>query len=254
MDVVRKTLAAQGIDEKYASELAAEREQFQKLLVHLVTRVDVVEGQLENMGVLTGELFRDSQNRALGSADLEEGHRYRYEVTAALRSPETMLTSFSKQAVDRDTRKSFKVQPSKWFHPYTLKRGTLTSQGALATRHAKDEFAYGSVGNIVTADVVLDAAIARVSDVAAAAFDSRTAKIEWHVDGDPATIDHFLIIQSAGGSRTVVGSCHSGFPHGTYEFFHVVSVAENGPRSYTVVAVTHDLGIGDSQTSGEITL
>ena len=254
LDAVRKTLEAQGVGTKYESELTAEREEFQKLLIHLITRVDMHEGRRENMGVLVGSSFRDSRSRTLGTAELTEGKRYRYEVTAALRSPETMLPSYTKTKIDQATRKSFKLRPSKWWHPYTLKRGTLTSAGTLLALHAKDEFSYGSVGNITAVDVVLDAAIARITDSAAAPFDSRTARIEWRISGDQSTIDHFIILQNANNSRSVVGTCHPDFPHGTYEFFHIGPSGENGPRTYTVIAVTHDLAIGDSQTTDEITL
>lgn len=254
MDVVRRALVGQGIADNYTAEILAERDKLQKLLAHTVTRVDLISGLREDMGTIVGQEFRDSDHRALGAAPLLEGRRYRYEVSAAMRAPETLFQALIKSAVDVTTKKTYNIAPARHMHPYTLARGTITSPATLATRHSQTEFGYGNVGNVALLDVVLDRQIARLLDVTASPFDSRTIRIGWRLRGDPATVDHFLITQTMSGMRTVLGNSHSMFPHGACEFFHTVPLGEHGPRTYTVTVVSYDLTMGDAQETDQVIL
>jgi len=254
MDTVRHALIGQGVDVNYTAEILAERDKLQKLLVHSVTRVDLFEGLREDMGIVAGTSFRDSEHRAHGAVPLFEGRRYRYEVSAALRSPETLFQTLVKPAVDVVTSKGYNIMPARHMHPYTLARGTITSPATLATRHSQTEFGYGNVGNIASIDVILDRKIARLTDVTASPFDSRTVRVGWKLQGDPSTVDHFLITQTMSGMRTVLGNSHSIFPHGACEFFHTIAPGEHGPRTYTVTAVSYDLTMGDAQETEQVVL
>lgn len=254
MDTVRRALLGQGVADNYTAEIIAERDKLQKLLVHAVTRVDLISGLREDMGVVVGSEFRDSDHRVVGAAPLVEGRRYRYEVCAAMRAPETLFQTLIKSVVDVSTKKTYNITPARHMHPYTLARGTITSPATLTTRHSQTEFGYGNVGNIALLDVVLDRPIARLLDVTAFPFDSKTVRIGWRLRGDPATVDHFLITQTMSGTRTVLGNSHSAFPHGACEFFHTVPPGEHGPRTYTVTVVSYDLTMGDAQETDQVIL
>lgn len=251
-DVVKSVLERQGISTLFLQDVLQERERLRDLLVHRVTRIDLTTGDREDFGTVTGDRFIDSAWRTqAGVRPLEEGKKYRYEIEALVRAPETMFDELVKVKTDPGTRRQYLLQPAKHLHPVTRTRGTITSRSALATRHAQGAFGHGRIGSMTTVEVSFSRPTAFVVGASAAVLDVATVVVAWRVQGDPSTVDHFVIRRSTTDGVQTVGKCHAGFPHGSFQFFDTVD-DDAGPASYIITPVAMDLSEGDSVQTDEV--
>lgn len=246
IDAVQRTLERQGATGIFADDIMRERDRLKELIAHRIVRTDLTSGEREDFGTLTVKRFVDSEHRVqAGVKPLVEGHRYRYEVEALLRTPESMFSELTKVRTDTTTKRQHLMRPAKHRHPITMARGTVVTPATLSTRHAADAFGHGRIGSVATVDVVLDGPAAIVVDATAAVFDSRTVIVTWRVQGDPTSLDHFEIVKESPAGRQAVGKCHVDFPHGSFQFLHVLSGPDDGPAAYAVVPVRADYSTGD---------
>lgn len=245
IDAIKKLLERQGLSDFFTADIHLEREKLQKLIAHQVYRVNLTEGIKENFGIFTDEEFSDSRLRLINSvAPLKSGNTYRYEVIALLRASETMFDDFVKTSVDSTTKKSYTWKPSKFLHPITLRNGNITSPQTLTEKYPQEQFGFGSVGNIATAEVTFSKDLVFVTNANAEMFDTKTIVVRWAITGNSDQVDHFIIMKETQGQRTIVGKSHAVNDTSTFRFLHLLSTADIGEIEYIVTPVfdTYDVG------------
>lgn len=244
-DVIKSLLQRHDVYDLYKNDVAREREFLKSLIAHNVQRVDLSTGQRDDFGVITSTSFNDSEFRKnFAIKPLKLGHRYRYEITALLREPETMFETLSKERIDVVTKKPYTFNPAKFLHPLTLSRGIIVSPTGLKTRYAKEPMSHGAIGTMETIEVSFDDEPARVVDPGAARFDKFLNVITWKVQGDINQVDHFLIMKDVHGVRTMIGKAHSEFSNGSCQYLHPVSRRDEGSFLYVVVPIFNNYKTG----------
>ena len=252
-DVVKGLLEKQGIIDQFAGDVAREREFLKSLIAHNVQRIDLTSGAREDFGVVTTDSFSDVDLRKNQAVQpLKLGHRYRYEISALLRAPETMFETLVKDAVDQVTKKSYTFSPFKFLHPLTLSRGIILSSTGLRTRYAKDPMAHGAVGGVTSVEVSFDSEPARIVDPAAVRFDKFLNVITWKVQGSIDAVDHFLIMKDVHNVRTLIGKAHSEFAYGNCQYLHPVTRRDEGSFSYVIVPIFNDYKTGAQATTNAV--
>lgn len=255
IDVVKSLLQRQDIFEQFKNDVMREREFLKSLIAHTVHRVDLTTGRTDSFGVVTTPSFSDvnlRKKQAIGS--LQFGHRYRYEVTALLRAPETMFESLVKEKVDAVTKKSYTFNPAKFLHPVTLKRGIVVTPAGLKTRFSKDPMAHGAVGSLETIEVSLDDSLPAIIDPASTRFDKFLNVITWKIEGSIDNVDHFVIMKDVQGVRTMIGKAHSGFVNGNCQYLHPVTRRDEGAMVYVIVPIFNNYKTGAATRTNTVTV
>lgn len=255
IDVVKTLLQRQDIYELFKNDVLREREFLKSLIAHSVQRVDLTTGVRDDFGIITTSNFNDRDLRKNQAIDpLKLGHRYRYEVTALLRSPETMFESLKKEGIDPTTKKSFRFNPAKFMHPIALKRGNIVTSAGLRTRYSKEAMSHGALGTVVSFEVSFDQEQASIVDASVSRFDRFTNVLAWKVNGSIDQVDHFLIMKDQDGVRTVVGKVHSEFEYGNCQYVHSLEGRDSGSFSYVIVPVFNDYHTGTSVATNAVTV
>lgn len=238
LDAVNQALIKQGLTDFFKGDVQADRENFQKLISHAVTRIDLTTGIIEDFVTFNSTNFSDVfVGRKSGVLKLQEGHRYKYVISTLLRDPETMLESYVKTSKDDSTGKSYSYLPSKYRHPITLNKGTIVTKDTLVSNHPEDAFSFGRVGNVQEVDVTIDVLPAKMSSAKAIRVDRRQILVQWSVDGDIEKIDHFVVIKQNLGHSSIVGKMHNISQGKVFEFFDKLQPDDIGEISYRIVPV-----------------
>jgi len=254
-DVIKALLQRQDIYDLFKDDVQREREFLKSLIAHNVQRVDLTTGRREDFGVLTGDFFDDNARRKnLAIQPLQLGHRYRYEVTALLRAPETMFETLSKEKVDSVTKKVFAFNPAKFMHPIALSRGVLVTSAGLRTRYAKEAMSHGAIGSTKSVEVSFDEDLCRILDPAASRFDRHLNVLTWKIQGSIDSVDHFLIMKEVNGHRTLIGKAHSEFPHNSCQYLHPISHRDHGHVVYVITPIYNSYKTGASAKTNAVLL
>lgn len=253
LDVVKNLLQRQDVYELFKGDVEREREFLKSLIAHHVQRVDLTTGVREDFGVITSPSFSDVEFRKNQAIQpLRLGHRYRYEVIALLRAPETVFESFSKEKIDQVTKKTYSFSPAKFLHPITLNRGVIVSSAGLRTRYAKEAMMHGAIGSVEAIEVSFDNEPAVVIDPSCARFDKYLNILTWKVQGEVSSIDHFVIMKEVHGVRTVIGKAHSEFTYGNCQYLHPVSRRDEGAMAYVIAPVFNNYKLGSQVTTNSV--
>lgn len=247
IDIVRALLKRQDIYDAFQNDVIREREFLKSLIAHNVQRIDLTTGKRDDFGVITDETFSDRDLRKNQSIlPLVGGHKYRYEIVALVRSPETMFDTLNKTKRDAVTKRTYTFSPAKFMHPITLSRGTLVSAQGLKTRYSKESMSHGVIGSIETVEVAFDADPARVVDATASRFDKYLNIVTWRVSGPIEHVDHFIVMKEVSGVRSIIGKAHSEFSYGNCQFIHQLSPRDEGALTYIVTPCFNDYAMGES--------
>lgn len=254
-DSIKSLLEKQGLYDLFEQDVLKERDKLQKLIAHQIHRVDLTDGTKENFGIITGEKFSDSQFRLINAVrPLQLGHAYRYEVSALLRSPETMFEDYVKTSIDESTKKSFSFKPSKFLHPITLRLGNLATPQTLQEHYSQSQLSFGNVGNVVKTEVSFTDNIINIIDASADAFDSGTHLVKWAISGDPQKVDHFLIMKEFLNQRSVVGKCHAVNETTSFRFFYELTSADMGEVEYIIIPVFDNYDVGTEIKTNKVVI
>jgi hypothetical protein len=253
LSIVKDLLDRSDVSQFFGSDIDKEREFLNELIAHNIQRVDLTTGDREDFGIITTTSFSDVDLRERNAVKpLELGHKYRYEVYALIRSPETMFETFRKSRIDPVTKKPYSFNPSKFLHPVTLKHGVIVSSQGLKTRFGLDQMVYGSIGLTATLDVSLDGETVSIVDVSASRFNRVTNLVTWRLQGNVNKVDHFIVMSEVNGVRKIVGKAHSEFPYGNCQMYHDLTVHDVGEVKYVIVPVMIDYRTGTSVSSNTI--
>ena len=255
LDVVKTLLQKQDLYELFKGDVEKERSSLKKLIAHNVQRVDLSTGTREDFGTVTVSEFNDNALRKNQAIEpLKLGHRYRYEVSTLLRSPETLFEDFKKNNVDQTTKKNYTSTPSKFLHPITLDRGVIVTSTGLKTRYAKDQMMHGIIGAIEIVEVSFDGQPAQIINLTSSRFDRYLNIITWKVIGDVNQVDHFIIMKECNGVRTMIGKSHSEFPLGNCQYLHPLTRQDKGSFSYVVSPIFNNYETGDQVKTNTISV
>lgn len=254
LNVVLQTLKAQGLDDIFTSELIADRERFQGLVVHKISRHNITTGEREDFGVVSVANFSDAiAGKTNLVKPLQEGHRYKYYITTLLRQAETMFDTFAKSETDASSGKQYTYFPAFARHPIRLKTGTVVSRESLKMNHTEDDFSFGETGNIKELDVTIETSLPKIRDATVVRVDKQTASVRWTIDGNANKIEHFVIAKEKLGQTTIAGKCHGISPQGkAYEFFDWIEPDDIGDVTYTVIPVFNNYMRGISASTGKL--
>lgn len=252
---VQKLLEKQGLLSLYESELKSNRAELQKLIAHAINRIDVTTGVEESFGVFDGTSFSDVVAGArVGVSKLQDGHKYRYVISTLVRDSETLFKDYKKPVVDTITGRTYSFKPATHRHPFTLARGTIVNIDSVYTRHPEDAFMHGNLGNVFELDVTLDVLDTKLLFVDAVRIDRRTNSIQWTIDGDSNSIDHFIVQKELLGQSYIVGKVHNISQGKTFEFFDTITPDDIGDVSYRITPVLSTYALGHNMMSNTITI
>lgn len=252
VSAIASLLSERGLTNFFESDIAENREQLQQLIVHSIDRVDMTTGIVESFGVFTGKTFSDRSNQSASNVSkLVPNRKYRYVISALVRSTETMIPSVTRTVVDESTGKTYSFSPAKFLNPTTLSKGVLKSIGTTNDNiDLRSEFMAGFTGAQRTIEITTQVAKSQVS-FATVSTDARGRNaVKWKAKGATGDIDHFIVIGEKLGMRTILGKVH-GFSHnGSFEFSDTQLSRSAGDVSYSVVPVYRDFTIGKPITAG----
>ncbi len=252
-DTIKALLKRQDLYDLFKDDVMKEREFLTSLIAHNVQRIDLLTGQREDFGVVTAEIFSDTalrQNQAI--TQLQYGHKYRYEIQALLRSPETMFQTLNKTVTDQTTSKTYTYSPAKFFHPVALTQGTLVTHTGLNKLFPKSQMSWGAVGAPTSIEVSFDDPPARIIDAAATQFDDHLNIISWKVQGEAKRIDHFIVLSQVNGVRTLLGKTHTQFSTGNFQLLHALTRTSIGQVSYIVIPIFDDYKVGEQVETNSV--
>ena len=241
---LEKLLKQQGVYDLFRDTLKNERDLLKSLIAHNIQRIDLTTGQREDFGVFTSSSFDDSfEQKNSATSPLILGHRYRYEVFALLREPETLFKNNVITKKDAVTKKDYLFFPAKFLHPYTLRAGTLLSNPDSTANFVKSPYIHGNIGLTQKVSVSFDDDIASILNATATKFDRKTNVITWELNGPQGVIDHFLIYKEVHGIRTFIGKAHA-VASSQITYYHVVTSKDAGELKYGIIPVFDDFKIG----------
>jgi len=250
---ITKTLLEKAGITQYDTNILLQRDLLDNLISNNVQRVDLSTGVRTDFGVLSETHFSDSDLRKKNAIQaLQVGHKYRYEVTALLRSPETLFSDLRKFSQDNITKKTFTFNPEKFNNPFTLQNGTIASTSGIETRYAKSQMALGAVGNVVTFDVSFDNNNVDIANVHAKKYSKQTNVVTWTIVGDVRYIDHFIIMTKIVQLKKVVGRVHALFENNNCQFIHELSDDDIGSVEYIVLPIFNDYNVGSEHSSNAL--
>lgn len=254
IDQYKLLLERQGLYELFTTDVAGARDQLGKLIAHNVKRIDLTTGVIEDFGTVTSTEFSDLAARGIaGVSDPVSKHKYRYAVTALLRSPETMLDTFVKTATDKITGRSFSFSPFKFLHPIVSNHGNLVSNSSIRSHYASDPMSFGFIGNHVSADVALDTQLPNVVNLSREKFGLDTDVLKWTLRGSSKDVDHFQILVEHSGKRAIVGKIICLPDTQSFQFIRRVHTLEvDADLRYYVLPVFHDFTRGTSVMASNV--
>lgn len=252
IDLIQSAMQNQGIFNLYQQDIINNKQDFQNLLGYEIIRFNLTTGEMENLGVTTNISFSD---QAVGGPrtvkPLSAGEEYRYVITTYIRDPETTIPTFTR-TVQTSTNTSYTLTPSKWYHPITLTKGNITTSDTLTTNYSKNDFTFGTVGDITIVNVSLTSAMPTVSSLVLSNIGNTAVLVEWKVQGDTNKIDHFIITKEILGMRTIVGKNHNISKNGSFQFVEDIEKNEHGMLSYYVLPVYYDYHRGTEIKSNQV--
>ena len=255
LDVVKTLLEKQNLLNFFSDEILNGREKLQNLIAFQVFRVNLTSGQREDFGVLTSDEFSDLKFRNLNNVQpLRVSNKYRYEVIALLRSPETMIENYVKSTKDPTTQKPYVYKPYKFLHPITLTKGNITTPRSLKSHYPKHQMSFGIVGNVVSVDVEFTTETTFIIDATAEEFTKNINVVKWRINGSSYDVDHFLISIESTGQRKIIGKAHAFFDVKNFHFIHEVSQQDIGEVFYVITPVFSNYEIGSEVKTNNVIL
>ncbi len=252
VDLIKRAMSEQGLYGIFQEDIIKNKEKLQNLLGYKVERTNLTTGEVEDFGILIDSKFSDKKfGKIKGVKPVQGGFEYRYSVSTYFRSPETLISTFTR-TVETSTNLNYTFSPAKWLHPVTLSKGNIVTEKALATNHAKSDFSHGSVGNISTVNVSLANVLPSLYEGKASRLSNKYVLIQWKVQGELSKIDHFIVILEMLGMRKIVGKCHNISDANYFQFLDSLDEGEHGALTYHILPVFYDYSRGTDLSTNQV--
>ena len=251
-DELRKVLSQQGLSDFFNSDLKIEN--LQNLIAYGIVRNNLTTGEIEDFGIVADKDFSDIKfGRVKGVKPIKNGNEYEYSVTTLFRSPITLLENYVKEVVDeKNPDNSYSFQPFFWLHPVSLKEGNIITKRSLVRYHAKTQFSFGEVGNIIKTTLSLSDTLPSIYEGNATKINSKLIKIQWKLQGTANKVQYYIVVLDMLGMKTVVGKTHSITNTNYFEFYDELTNNEKGSLSYTIIPVYYDQSRGKKITTNKV--
>jgi hypothetical protein len=253
VSALNSVLEAGGLTKYFESDIQADRENLSDLLAFHVERIDLKTGRVESFGVVTESEFSDKNLRSANNVtSLKSGRKYRYVVSALLRTPDTLLDSAVRTKIDPTTGRAYTFKPSRYLRPSTLKRGALAATNVVAGTDVSQEFAAGFAGVQRFIDISTDSRMPSIVSANVRSNSRGHNVIRWKVKGSMNKIDHFVIVATKLGMKTIIGRSHNISSNGSFKHVDKKLSKCVGQVTYQVVPIYNDYTQGTPMTAGRI--
>lgn len=278
-DIIRSSVLNQQLSAYFGEDLTQIRDQLQQFIAHEIRRVNLTTGEQETFGVVQGSSFDD---RALGIIrsvkPVKFGNVYRYDVIPLLREPSTVLKDFVKTSIipqykrtiktsqriiedgtavtrvveEEKVFNSYSFKPSKWYHPLTLNNGVLVNEGSLKRNYSKNDFQFGNIGSVTSTTVTVGVTKPSIVNIQTGRIKKNTVALRWSINGNQASVDHFLIVLNYLSGRAILGKCSNISLDNKYLFLHEFDENIIGTVSFSIIPVYYDYTYGNDFISSEV--
>ena len=240
-DRIKNTSLNQSQDQIFATQIEQQKNDLSKLLSHKVVRIDLQDGTVEDLGIISSKSFSDIATRSnSASTELKEGRKYRYIVSPLLRQADTLFAEVLQTGVDPTTKRTYQYSSYKFNHPYSLKRGSLTTKESQKRNHAPEDFEFGYVGSIASVDIEVRAESISLNDISIINLEN-TDVINWTTSGDTRTVDHYKIISYSNGIQSIIGKVFHDISKNNFVFIRKLDALDSKvDRTYEIVPVRWD--------------
>lgn len=227
---------------------------FDKLIAYNVLRHNITTGDVEDMGIIAGgTTFTDSVEALKRNAtSIKNDNDYQYCIYPLLRDPESVSStkdSSRSEIRDEETRKIYKINPRKHYHPLTLIKGSVVSQKFI-DNDTKNDMLYGSMGMSYYVNSSYKTKNPTINNFLVKMFDEKRVILNWIIQGNPSKIDHFIIMREVDNVRTIIGKSHA--IENNSSFIHDLTPNDIGYATYLLVAVYQDYSSSSSFRSNSL--
>lgn len=253
IDQAKNALERQGISLYFEGDINSQRDQLKSLLAYSVKRTNLITGEDENLGTFTDTKFSDAAARAKTSANrLEINHRYRYTVTAIVRTAESLFASFKKTKTDPATRKNYVYQPAKYLHPFTLKKSVILNiSDYITAKKGKSALEHGITGSSFKLDVKFDVDKFDITESSITRVGKDKIVLKWRSKNNLNDVDHFVICKEILGIRTPVSVAHNQFESGM-KYVHIITKSDIGQMRFLIFPIMKNYVKGQAFATSEI--
>lgn len=236
-NLLKKILEDQGLLSYFNDEIFEDRTKLEDLLAFRIQRINIKNGNVDSFRVTNNKRFSDLELRSNDNIPPpEEDTRYKYVVDGLFRIPISAIPNLKLSgSVNGQT---YLYSPNKYFHPLALKYGIFGDDNSIKFRYAENFMEFGDIGLSTTIDVATSqsANTIQVQNVKTMIIDDHNELISCDVTGPLELIDHFLVIRTCSGTKSIVGRAIpvDGSINTVAELTPDVSLE---PRSYSLIAV-----------------
>lgn len=237
---IKQFLQNQGISNEFQDQIINDRSGLDKLFATQITRTNLVNGEVENFGIINSLNFSDKKYGKIRNVKpLAPGFEYKYTITTFVRNPETILPNLTR-TVKTSLNNSYELSPFRWRQPITLNFGNLIDQASLKSNHSKPQLALGDIADIQTATISLSDAPPSISSAEATRVIKDTVLLQWKIDGNLAKIEHFIVLMEKNGIRQTIGNAHNISSNNYFEMIDPLTNGESGAFKYIIIPVLYD--------------
>lgn len=253
-DHVKAFLTSQGFLGEFQEDIIENKEALGNLFAIGVKRHNLSTGEVEDFGIINSDSsFSDVQfGSSKGVQPLQAGFEYKYTVTAYARNIETLFPNLEKTD-NTNSNLPYTYLPSEWQHPVTLLEGNLVTSKTLKRNHAKSEFEFGNIADTKDITISLASVLPSLYESKAKAIkNNKSVLIQWKVQGNVKSIDHFIVVLDISGIKTIVGKCHNISNSNYFQFVDSLDNKESGGLTYFIIPVYFDFSRGVEIKSNQV--
>lgn len=248
-ELIKKLFSEQKLTLEYQTEIIQNKNKLTTLLAYKVLRTNMTTGEVENFGIISDKNFSDRKfGLSRSIKNLDPSIEYTYSVITYVRNPETVLPKYVRTIATTSDgiKSSYQLQPYKWFQPVTLADGNLVTPRTLQANHSKSELEQSFVVDIRHIPIAITNILPSIESALASKIKEDAIYIEWKVAGDLEKIDHFIIMLSIMGMKTIIGTAHAISTNRSFAFVDPLTNGEKGQLEYTIIPVYYDYAQGKS--------
>lgn len=242
-ELIKKLFSEQKLTLEHQTEIIQNKSKLTTLLAYKVIRTNLTSGEVENFGIISDKKFSDRKFGLSRSVkNLESSSEYIYTVITYVRNPETVLPKYERSVATTSdgVPSSYSFRPYKWYQPITLSEGSIVSPRSLQSNHSKSELEQGAVVDIRQVPISVSNILPAIDSAMATKIKKDTVYLEWKVSGELEKIDHFVIILSIMGMKTVIGTAHAISTNKSFAFVDPLTNGEKGQLEYSIIPIYYD--------------
>jgi len=273
-DRVKTTFDELGLSELFGEDIDSIKDNFDKIAIFNVKRLDVNSGIEHDLGLKSTGKFTDAGDSSRGIPAPSSGGEYLYKFEAFVRTPaqvikETESTQTARNTSNINSLPSIELGRSKsssatdtnpnysekFTSPTVLRSSTMSYGSALSSRHSENTFELGRTGVIKTVTVSTPIVSPSVRSLNKIRVNKKNeAILTWSVSSEGHKIDHFIILAKRSGVTIPVGTHHSASRNLGFTYVDRSQMRIIGKVDYSIVPVYLDYSQGEPVRIGSVTI